>query len=83
MNYYHPDTDFFRKYGLSPPETISHGTEEDISERLKPSKPTNWRLEGNKLIADTEIGQIVNFIDPGYICTGTDNHGHPVLKRIA
>lgn len=82
--YFHPDADYFRKVlNAPPPATASHATEEEISEKLKPVEMTNWRLEGNKLIAQTELGEVVNFIDPSYICEGTDNRGFPILKKIA
>lgn len=80
--YYHPDTDFFRKFNIAPPEATAHGTEDDISEKLKSSKPTNWVLEGNKLTCDTEHGEVVNFLPPEYIMRGIDSNGLPLLEKI-
>ena len=67
---------------LTPPTRNPHGTEEDIAAKVKPLTPTNWRLEGNKLIADTEMGPLVNFIPTDLILTGVDEKGLPILKRI-
>jgi len=79
--YYHPQTDQYRKWGLEPPETIPHGTEGEIKEKLTRLKPNSWRLEGNKLIGETEMGPLVNFIPTDYILTGTKN-GLPIFKKI-
>lgn len=80
--YYHPDTDFIRKLGATPPTAQTHGTEDDIAQRLKPLKPNSWRLEGNKLISQTEMGVLVQTIPTDYICRGTDDKGLPILEKI-
>lgn len=81
--YYHPQHDYFRKNNLPIPEVFSHGTEEDIRAKLKPLKLSNWRMEGpGCLVADSEVGKVVNHINPSFICTGTDTEGLPVLTRI-
>lgn len=80
--YYHPDTDFIRKLGAAPPTAEAHGTEEDIAKNLKQLLPNDWRLEGNKLIGRTEMGSLVQEIDPAYILTGTDEKGLPVFRRV-
>ena len=80
--YFHPQSDFFRKYNLTPPEAITHGTEEDIKIRLTELLPNSWRLEGNKLIGETAMGPLVNFIPTDYILTGTNDKGLPVFQKI-
>ena len=80
--YYHPDTDFLRKLNVAPPTVITHTTEEDIAKNMKQLKPNQWRLEGNKLIGETEMGTLVQFIPTDYILTGTDDKGLPILKRV-
>lgn len=80
--YYHPDTDFIRKIGGTPPVAIPHMTEEEIQKNMKELKPNSWKLEGNKLIGETEFGPLVQFIPTDYILTGTDDKGLPVLKKI-
>lgn len=82
MKYYHPDTDFIRKLGAAPPIATPHVTEEEILKNMKQLKPNSWRLEGNKLIGDTEMGRLVQFIPTDYICKGTDDKGLPILEKI-
>lgn len=83
--YYHPDTDFLRKLGISPPEATAHGTEDEVSGNLKePVKLTNWRMEGpGKLVADSKFGKVVNFVSPDLICHGVDKQGLPILRKIS
>lgn len=80
--YYHPDTDYIRKLGATPPSAQAHGTEEDVANNLKPLKPHSWTLEGNKLIGQTDQGRLVQFIPTNYICKGSDDKGLPILEKI-
>jgi hypothetical protein len=82
MKYYHPQSDFYNKLKLPVPEAISHGTEEDVSKRLVKLEAKSWRLEGNKLIAETEMGPVVNLIPTDYIMRGIDSNGLPILDKI-
>lgn len=77
------DDKWFQKNGITPPSHISHEvTDEELIKKMKPLKPRNWRLQGNQLIADTEMGPLVNIIDPSYILTGTDAEGLPILTKL-
>ena len=80
--YYHPDTDFIRKLGAAPPVAIPHLTEEELAENMKQFKPNEWRLEGNKLIGETEIGTLVQFIPTDVVLTGTDENGLPTFRKV-
>lgn len=81
--YQHPDKAFFEEHDLPLPKTDSHGTEDEIRNRLKPVKATNWRMQGaGRLVADTELGELVQHISTDYICMGTDKNGMPILKKI-
>lgn len=81
--YYHPQTDFFVKRNLPPPTTVSHGLEDDIREKVTSVNPINWRMEGaGKLVADTDVGRLVQFVPTDLICTGTDSQGKPILAKI-
>ena len=74
---------WFNRKGLTPPEHISHDISlDDISKKLKPLKPHSWRLEGNKLIAKTDVGELVNYIPTNYILVGTDKQGLPKFEEI-
>ena len=73
---------FYRKHGQQPPKTFSHGTEDDIKENMQLLRPNSWRLEGNKLIGETEHGPLVQIIPTSHILVGTDDDGLPILKQI-
>lgn len=83
--YYHPDADFWRKYKIEAPEAISHGVEDTASNPLSDQIPKNtvisYVLEGNKLTAQTDLGEVVNFLPTEFILHGVDNNGHPILRR--
>lgn len=76
--------DWFNRHGVLPPAHTSHGvTLDDITEKLQPLKARSWRLEGNRLIAKTDMGDVVNYIPPNYIMTGIDKDNNlPILKRL-
>ena len=80
--YYHPQTDFFRKLSLPEPPSYTHGTEDDIREKLVELKPNSWTLRGNQLEGMTDMGKLVQFIHTNYILRGTDEQGLPILEKI-
>ena len=83
MNYHHPDSDFYRKVLDSPPPSVStHGTEDEVRDNLKPLKTWGWKLEGDQLSCETNMGKLVQKISPDYICLGDDPNGMPLLKKI-
>lgn len=74
---------WFEKHGAAPPSHTPHGVSaDDLGEKLKPVKIRSWRLEGNRLVAKTDMGELVNYIDPGVIMTGVDERNLPIFKRI-
>lgn len=74
---------WYQKHGHEPPEHIPHDlTPEDIKHRVKSVRPVNWRAEGNRLIADTDVGELVQFIPTSHIFTGTDEKGLPTFRKI-
>lgn len=76
-------TDWYIRHGLAPSAHTTHGvTPDDIRSKLVPLRARSWRLEGNRLIAQTDMGDVINFIDPKYIMTGVDNEGLPTFKRL-
>jgi hypothetical protein len=64
------------------PNIKAHGYPDEIRENLRPLKPKTWHLEGNKLIGETEMGPLVQFIPTNYILLKTDEDGLPVFKKI-
>lgn len=80
--YFHPETDFLRKFDLPAPASYVHGTEDDVRAKMTQLKPNSWRLEGNKLIGMTDMGPLVQTIPTDYICKGTDKRGLPILEKV-
>lgn len=80
------DLAWFERMGKARPTHLPHGVsdtpEHPLSEQLLRLNTKNWRLEGNKLMCDTDQGPLVQFIDPGYICLGTDKNNLPILKKV-
>ena len=72
----------FNNWGVPLPSREVHGTDDDVRANLKPLTPTNWRMKGNWLIADTDFGELSQRIDPSYILTGTDDKGLPIFKKV-
>lgn len=77
----------FDKWGVPRPTHLPHGVtdtpENPLGEQLKRLKCTNWRMEGRKLICDTDQGVLVQFLpSTDYICHGTDDNGMPILKKV-
>jgi hypothetical protein len=74
---------FYERNGVAPPVNIPHIKEEDIEKHMVKLMPSEWRLEGNTLIGETEYGPLVQVIPPNYILTGTDEEGLPVFKKVS
>lgn len=74
---------WYERRGVTPPSSTPHGVKlDDLGDRLRPLKARSWKLEGNRLIAKTDLGDVVNYIDPGVIMTGVDERNLPVFKRL-
>lgn len=75
--------DWYARNNLKPPETIDHNlTPDDIGERVQRAVIKSWRQEGNHLIADTDIGEVVNVLPTNLILTGTDKNNLPTFKKL-
>lgn len=72
----------YEALGVRPPTSQPHGTDEDIRRNLTPSKVTKWYQRGNELVAETEIGEFVNFIPTNLKLTGTDDNNLPILTKL-
>lgn len=74
---------WFDRNAVAQPAHLNHGVNtEDISKLLIPLAARNWRMQGNKLIADTDMGKLVQTIPTNYICKGTDEKGLPILEKV-
>lgn len=74
--------EWFKLMGKPAPSKEGHGTEQDILENLKPVKLTNWRLQGNVLMADSDLGPYAHRIPSDLIMRGTDLQGLPILTKV-
>lgn len=75
----------FREWNVPLPTRDPHGTDSTdnpIGSNLKKLQLRNWRLKGNKLMADSDMGEYAYLIPPDRILTGTDEQGLPILKKI-
>ncbi len=68
--------------GLEAPTHSAHLTDEQIQEHSKRLLPRSWKLEGNKLKGQTDMGELVLFIPTDYILKGTDSEGLPILEKV-
>ena len=79
------DLKSFDKMGINRPSRDKHGEdswENPMSDKLLPGNPRNWRMQGNKLICDTDFGELVKFMPTDVILMGTDDNNRPILKNI-
>lgn len=75
----------YSRWGKKPPTVHEHGvTRQDILDYLaaNPLQITDWHMEGNKLIGDTEFGPFVQFLPTDYILSGIDEKGLPILTKV-
>lgn len=73
----------WERLGIEPPEVTNHGvTPDDIRAQMQPAKCWNWRLEGNTLHCDTDLGPMTQTISTDYILRGTDEKGLPILVKV-
>lgn len=73
---------WFDKHGLERPSHMDHLSVDDIEKHLRQIKPRNWRLEGNRLLADTDMGPLVQTIPTNYVLEGTDANGLPKFRKL-
>ena len=81
-DYKAPDTDWYLKHDVAPPEVVSHGHDEEIREKLLPLKTWGWKLSGNQLTCMTNMGELSQTIPTDVILLGEDDNGKPLLKKI-
>lgn len=73
---------FYKKHGKAPPKKFDHGTEQEIRDNAIRLRPNTWRLEGNQLIGQTEMGPLRQTIPTDVILVKTSEDGLPVFKKI-
>lgn len=75
--------DWYSRNGVSPPESISHGLEEDISAKLSGTVHGAWIQRGRTLICmKCPQHHATEAIPVNKILIGTDENGLPILTTI-
>lgn len=72
----------YEALGFEPPKHAEHGSDEDIRKLMVKAVPIRWFQRGNELVAETELGELVNFIDTDLQLVGVDKNNLPVLRKI-
>lgn len=76
---------WFDKMGVARPKHFDHGLvdtkENPLHTQLTKLKCSNWRSQGNYLLADTAEGVWSQRLDPAYICVGEED-GLPILRKV-
>lgn len=72
----------YEALGVEPPERTPHGTDEDIRSHMQLAKPIRWFQRGNELVADTDLGEVVNLLPTNYMLSGVDKDDRPILTRV-
>lgn len=75
--------ELYEQEGKELPSSQAHGSDDDIRQKMVKLLPNSWHMSGNQLIGQTEMGRLVQHLPTNYICTGTDEKGLPILKKIA
>lgn len=74
---------FYDKHNKQRPSHAQHGVSPDnLSEHMRQLKPNKWKLHGNVLTGETDMGTLSQTIPTDYILTHTDEDGLPVFKKI-
>lgn len=63
------------------PSDLEDSKDKPLHTQLPKLRTSNWRREGNYLVADTEFGPFSQTFNPDYICVGTDDSGMPLLRK--
>jgi hypothetical protein len=72
----------YEALGVEPPKHEDHGTDQDIRNNMQRATPIRWFQRGNELVAETELGELVNFIPTDMQLTGVDENNQPILTRL-
>lgn len=71
----------YEALGVPAPTRDAHGTPEDIRANMQRATPIRWFQRGNELVAETELGELVNMIPTDLFLTGIDEAGLPILTK--
>jgi hypothetical protein len=81
--YLNPDGSLnYDALGITPPTSQGHGTEADIRANMQRATPIRWFQRGNELVADTDLGEVVNLLPTDIHLTGVDDRNLPILTKM-
>jgi len=69
----------YEALGVEPPK---HSETEFDRSMLQRATPIRWFQRGNELVAETELGELVNYSPTNMQLTGTDENNNPILTPI-
>lgn len=73
---------WYDKVQKARPTHIPHGVNADnIQDHMKRLMPNNWRLEGNVLVGQTDMGELRQTIPTDYILKEVKD-GLPVFEKV-
>jgi hypothetical protein len=77
------DNSEYIEWDVKPPETINHGSLDEVDNKRERVTTSNWHQEGNLLICDTQFGRLTNYIPTNKLFRGDlDKNGYPILTDI-
>lgn len=72
----------YQALGVEPPKHFDHGSDADIRANMQRATPIRWFQRGNELVAETELGEVVNFLPTDMQLTGVDKDNLPILTKL-
>lgn len=72
----------YEALGVAPPQSFPHGSDDDIRANMQIAKAKRWFQRGNELVAETDLGEVVNFLPTDMMLKGVDENGLPILEKL-
>jgi hypothetical protein len=72
----------YEALGVQGPTRDVHGTDADVRANLVRATPTKWYQRGNELVAETDLGELVNLLPTDVMLTGIDSNNLPILTKM-
>lgn len=72
----------YEALGIVPPQSFPHGTDDDIRKHMQVATAKRWFQRGNELVAETDLGEVINFLPTDIMLKGTDDNGLPILEKL-
>lgn len=75
----------YEALGVPPPTSDGHAydtPENPISKQIPRPVVTKWYQRGNELVAETDMGEFVNFLPTDIQLKGTNENNLPILEKM-